>query len=68
MYADEVTDSMKAAINETNRRRMLQLQYNEDHGIDPQTIRKKGLRHPRTGLVVGRGELGGPSPQRGPPT
>ena len=41
MYADEVTDSMKAAINETNRRRMLQLQYNEEHGIDPQTIRKK---------------------------
>ena len=41
MYADEVTDSMRSAINETNRRRMLQLQYNEEHGIDPQTIRKK---------------------------
>ncbi len=41
MYADDVTDSMKSAINETNRRRMLQLQYNEEHGIDPQTIRKK---------------------------
>ncbi len=41
MYADGVTDSMQKAISETNRRRMLQLQYNEEHGIDPQTIRKK---------------------------
>ncbi len=41
MYADAVTDSMQRAINETNRRRRRQLEYNEDHGIDPQTIRKK---------------------------
>ena len=41
MYADGVTDSMQRAISETNRRRMLQLEYNEEHGIDPQTIRKK---------------------------
>ena len=41
MYADEVTDSMQRAINETNRRRMRQLRYNEEHGIDPQTIRKR---------------------------
>jgi excinuclease ABC subunit B len=41
MYADEVTDSMRSAINETNRRRGLQLRYNEEHGIDPQTIRKR---------------------------
>jgi excinuclease ABC subunit B len=41
MYADEVTDSMRKALNETNRRRMRQLEYNEEHGIDPQTIRKK---------------------------
>jgi excinuclease ABC subunit B len=41
MYADEVTKSMSRALSETNRRRMKQLQYNEDHGIDPQTIRKK---------------------------
>ena len=41
MYADNVTDSMKRAINETNRRRDLQTRYNEAHGIDPQTIRKK---------------------------
>jgi excinuclease ABC subunit B len=41
MYADAVTDSMQRAINETNRRRKVQLEYNEAHGIDPQTIRKK---------------------------
>jgi excinuclease ABC subunit B len=41
MYADQVTDSMRRALNETNRRRMRQIEYNEEHGIDPQTIRKK---------------------------
>jgi excinuclease ABC subunit B len=41
MYADTVTDSMKQAISETNRRRKIQMEYNEEHGIDPQTIRKK---------------------------
>ncbi len=41
MYADAVTASMQRAINETNRRRLRQLRYNEEHGIDPQTIRKK---------------------------
>jgi excinuclease ABC subunit B len=41
MYADAVTDSMRRALNETNRRRSLQLEYNEEHGIDPQTIRKQ---------------------------
>jgi excinuclease ABC subunit B len=41
MYADKVTDSMRKAINETNRRRKRQLDYNSEHGIDPQTIRKK---------------------------
>jgi len=41
LYADEVTDSMRRAIDETNRRRELQLAFNEQHGIDPQTIRKK---------------------------
>ncbi|HWC13233.1 MAG TPA: excinuclease ABC subunit UvrB [Actinomycetota bacterium] len=40
MYADEVTDSMRFAINETQRRRMIQSRYNEEHGIDPQSIRK----------------------------
>jgi len=41
MYADKVTDSMRKAISETNRRRKLQVEYNAEHGIDPQTIRKK---------------------------
>jgi len=40
MYADRMTDSMKAAISETNRRRAIQLKYNEDHGITPTTIKK----------------------------
>ncbi|HEY1331018.1 MAG TPA: excinuclease ABC subunit UvrB [Actinomycetota bacterium] len=41
MYADTVTDSMKHAISETERRRHIQIDYNREHGIDPQTIRKK---------------------------
>ncbi len=41
MYADTVTDSMRHAISETNRRRKIQMEYNQEHGIDPQTIRKK---------------------------
>jgi excinuclease ABC subunit B len=41
MYADNLTDSMKQAIDETNRRRAKQVAYNESMGIDPQPLRKK---------------------------
>ena len=47
MYGDRMTDSMKRAISETNRRREIQQKYNEDNGITPQSIQKKideGLR------------------------
>ena len=74
MYADQMTDSMRFAISETNRRRKTQLEYNELHGIDPQTVRKKVtdilemLRGSRRRSDVqssrGRGRGRGRQPQR----
>ncbi len=43
MYADELTESMEKAIDETNRRRTIQKEYNKENGITPQTI-NKGVR------------------------
>jgi excinuclease ABC subunit B len=63
MYADRVTASMRAAIDETERRREVQLAYNKEHGIDPQTvvkaIRDVGMRLRQVAEVEGAYEKGG---------
>jgi excinuclease ABC subunit B len=74
MYADEVTDSMRFAINETQRRRMIQSKYNEDNGIDPQSIRKavndiliSGLGRNRDGHVPSKSKSRRKEPIGGSP-
>ena len=52
MYADELTDSMDKAISETNRRRQKQMQYNKEHNIIPQTIKKDVRDSIRASIVA----------------
>jgi excinuclease ABC subunit B len=67
LYADTITDAMRAAISETQRRRALQQAYNAEHGINPTTIRKAvtdilaRLRPAGTGATAGPGSRGGRS-------
>ena len=57
MYADNMTDSMREAIEETNRRRALQKKYNEEHGITPQTIKKAVRDLIRISKVIAKEEV-----------
>ncbi len=73
LYADTITDAMRAAISETQRRRALQQAYNTEHGIDPTTIRKavtdilasiRPVGAGGLGVASGAGEPGGAGPAR----
>ena len=71
LYADTVTDSMREAVSVTQRRRELQMAYNREHGIDPQTIRKsvtdilERLRGGSGGVGVGTGDGSGRATRAG---
>ena len=69
LYADKITDSMRAAMGETERRRARQSAYNEEHGITP-TSTRKSLESPLDSLYVedggGRGRGKGKGKQREP--
>ena len=64
MYADRITDSMKRAIDETNRRRTIQDDFNREQGIQPQSIQKGSPRHHRE--HQGHRREPGPLPRRPP--
>lgn len=67
MYADKITESMQLTIDETNRRRQIQLAYNEEHGITPQAIVKS--RNRIIGVDTGEEDIAAPqsSPRSGKP-
>lgn len=60
LYADKMTGAMRSAVDETERRRSRQQQFNADHGIDPQTVRKRVTDIMELGGIVrgGRGKVG----------
>ncbi len=57
MYADTITESMRIALDETNRRREIQMKYNEEHGITPQTIKKAVRELISISKVIAKEEL-----------